>query len=181
MTKFLILFLISIKTFSQTLDYEKQNEILEKVYYTDQELRKNKNGVTELEFNHQDSINLVTVDRLIKDFGFPSTKKINRKAYLGLFYAIQHSDIKHQSQYINNFKTLADSGLLDVQKYAMMFDRILVGTVGKQKYGEQFYHDTTNNTLKYEPFINKDSVQIFRAQLGLKPINLDVNINLILK
>jgi len=55
----------------------------------------------------------------------------------------------------------------------MTYDRVSVKTIGKQKYGEQRYHDTTDNILKYYPFISVDSVQIFRRQLGLDPLDLN--------
>ena len=68
-----------------------------------------------------------------------------------------------------------------MKKYAMMYDRILVRTIGKQKYGEQMQADPSNNYLEYVSFVNIDSVQIYRKQLGLDSLDLNKKIQLIRK
>ena len=131
--------------------------------------------------NLQDSINQRKLDGYFYKFGLPNTKLFTKGAYNGIYYTIQHSTLASQKKYLNYIKQLADSGFLSQKKYAMTYDRIFVGTIGKQKYGEQMFIDSTTNYLKYFPFINKDSVQLYRKQLGLDTLDLNIQIRMIKK
>jgi hypothetical protein len=144
-------------------------------------VRQPKNYCSDKEVNIQDSIDLQKVERFIVKYGFPASKKYSTKAIDGVYYTIQHSNLKTQKKYFGLISQLCDSGFISRKKYAMTYDRILVGTIGKQKYGEQMFIDTTTFSLKYFPFINKDSVQIFRNQLGLDSLDFKINIRIIKK
>jgi hypothetical protein len=173
--------LLSSIFFCRTNSIEVQNAILENVYYWDQHVRKSKNNCSERDIKYYDSINVLTVDNYITKYGFPINEPLSKNAYYGIYYAIQHADLNRQQRYIDKFKILADNGKIEMKKYAMMYDRILVRTIGKQKYGEQMQPDESNNFLVFVPFLNIDSVQIYRKQLGLDSLDLNKKIQLIRK
>jgi hypothetical protein len=173
--------LLSSTAYSQTNSIEIKNAILENIYYWDQHIRKTKNNCSERDIKYYDSINILTVDNYILKYGFPMNEPLSRNAYYGIYYAIQHADLSRQQQYLDKFKTLADRGIIEMKKYAMMYDRILVRSIGKQKYGEQMQPDLSHNFLEYVSFINIDSVQIYRKQLGLDSLDLNKKIRLIRK
>ena len=181
MKNILIILLLSTQMFSQTNLLTKQNEYLEKIYYWDQHVRKSKYNCSDKEIAYTDSINEIKLNYYLKLFGFPLTRQYSETAYNGVFYTIQHADLSVQEKYISKIKQIADSGFIAMKKYAMMYDRILHRTIGKQKYGEQRYHDTIDNYLKYVPFINIDSVQIYRKQIGLDSLDLSKRVKLMVK
>ena len=164
MLKVIFILFVSINMYSQASIF-KQNQILEDVYYWDQHVRKSYNNCSDKEQTYTDSINRIKVKFIINAFGFPINKQYSKNAINGVYYSIQHDDIEVQEKYFPQIKQLTDSGFISKKQYAMMYDRILIKTTGKQKYGEQRYHDTIDNILNYFPFINIDSVQIFRKQL----------------
>jgi len=167
--------------YSQINFLPQQNEYLENICYWDQHARKSKNNCSDKEINYIDSVNLLKLEYYINRFGFPLTKQYSETAYNGVFYTIQHADVSVQEKYISNIRQAADSGFIVMKKYAMMYDRILNRTIGKQKYGEQRYHDTLDNYLKYIPFINIDSVQFYRKQIGLDSLDLNKKLKLMVK
>jgi len=181
MKSFVIGLFLSSTVYCQTPSIEIQNAILENVYYWDQHIRKSKSNCSELEIKYYDSINVLTVDNYILKYGFPLNEPLSRNAYFGIYYAIQHADLNRQQMYLDKFKILADLGTIEMKKYAMMYDRILVRTIGKQKYGEQMQADPSNNYLEYVSFVNIDSVQIYRKQLGLDSLDLNKKVQLIRK
>ena len=181
MKSFVIGLLLSSTVYCQTPSIEEKNAILENVYYWDQHIRKSKNKCSEREIKYFDSINVLTVDNYILKYGFPINEPLSKNAYFGIYYTIQHAELNRQQLYLDKFKILADRGVIEMKKYAMMYDRILVRTTGKQKYGEQMQADQSNNFLEYVSFINIDSVQIYRKQLGLDSLDLNKKIGLIRK
>lgn len=180
MRKLIIVLFVSINTYSQT-NISVQNKILEDVYYWDQHIRKSYNNCSDQERQYTDSVNRVTVKYIINAFGFPLTRAYSKNAIYGIYYSIQHDKIEVQQKYFQQIKQLSDSGFISKKHYAMTYDRILSRTTGKQKYGEQRYHDTADHMLKYIPFINVDSIQIYRKQLGLDSIDLNKRIRMIAK
>jgi hypothetical protein len=181
MKSFVIGLFLTSALYLQTNSIEMRNAILENVYFWDQHIRKSKNNCTEQDIKYYDSINVLTVDNYIVKYGFPMNEPLSRNAYFGIYYTIQHADLNRQQMYLDKFKILADRGIIEMKKYAMMYDRIMVSTIGKQKYGEQMQADSANNFLEYLPFINIDSVQIYRKQLGLDSLDLNKKIQLIKK
>jgi hypothetical protein len=180
MQKLIIILFVSTSIYSQT-NISVQNKILEDVYYWDQHIRKSYNNCSDQEHEYTDSVNRVIVKYIINTFGFPLTRAYSKNAINGIYYTIQHDKIEVQQKYFQQIKQLSDSGFISKKHYAMTYDRILSRTTGKQKYGEQRYHDTTDHILKYIPFINIDSVQIFRKQLGLDSIDLNKKTRVIIK
>jgi hypothetical protein len=182
--KFIILILItftSCTSIPKIKSVKSQNKFLEELYFYDQYVRHFKNSYSDLEVRNQDSLNQKKLDWYFKKFGLPTSKLFTQNAYNGLYYTIQHANVEWQKKYLNYVKLLADSSLISNKKYAMTYDRILVGTIGKQKYGEQMFIDSTTNDLIYFPFVYKDSVQIYRNQLGLDYLDLNIQIRLIKK
>ena len=181
MKNILIILLLSTKVYSQTTILSLQNDYLENICYWDQHARKSKYNCSDQETNYTDSVNLLKLEYYIKRFGFPLTRQYSENAYNGVFYTIQHADLSVQEKYISKIRQAADSGFIAMKKYAMMYDRILNRNIGKQKYGEQRYHDTVDNYLKYVPFINIDSVQFYRKQIGLDSLDLNKKVKLMVK
>lgn len=154
-----------------------QNSILEDLYHWDQGYRK----YCELdEVTKRDSLNQEILFDYISKFGFPKCNdSLSQKAYYGAYYVMQHSNVEFMELYLEEIKKMVDCGKLEPKKYAMTFDRISLERTGFQIYGEQFYRDTNDNYLKLCPIRNNDSVQIYRAYLGLDTLDLNIKIKLI--
>lgn len=177
----LIIILFSTTNIYSQMSISMQNKILENVYYWDQHVRKSYSNCSDKEQEYTDSVNRIIVKYIINTYGFPLKREYSKNGIYGVYYVLQHDKIDIQQKYFPQIKQLCDSGLIPKKYYAMTYDRILSRTTGKQKYGEQRYHDTTDNVLKYIPFINIDSVQIYRKQLGLDSIDLNKKTRVIVK
>jgi hypothetical protein len=173
--------IITINLYSQQTLIQLQNKTLEDVYFWDQYYRKSKNHCNNHEMKYRDSINKKIVTDFIDFYGFPLERKYSKNAINGIYYTIQHSNLSFQEKYLDKIKELSDSDLISKKKYAMTFDRVLIGKTGKQKYGEQRFYDSIEKKLKYYPFINIDSVQFYRKLLGLDSLNLNKKTTLIFK
>jgi len=82
-----------------------------------------------------DSTNLVRVEAIIKQYGYPGKSLVGTPANEAAFYVIQHSD--HIDQYIPIIKKAAEQKELSFTLYAMMLDRSLMYNRKEQIYGTQ--------------------------------------------
>ncbi|MEL4309136.1 hypothetical protein JMA43_13645 [Joostella sp. CR20] len=118
-----------------------------------------------------DSINLVEVEKIIQEFGYPGKELVGEPANETVFYVIQHSD--KIEQYLPIIRKAANNGDISMRKLAMMEDRYLMQNRKEQIYGTQIrgQKDKEGNWIHFVwPIENPDSVNIIREKIGLESI-----------
>ena len=107
-----------------------------------------------------DQHNLERMKQIVKEFSWPDSRLVGKKASNLSWLLIQHadSDVKFQKQCL---KLMLDSGA-DKKNIAYLTDRILVNTSQKQLYGTQF-------KPSLEPFPIQDAANLDkrRKEVGL--------------
>jgi hypothetical protein len=82
-----------------------------------------------------DSLNLVRVEQIIKQFGYPGLSLVGPETNEAVYYVIQHS--KKIDKYLPLIKKAADKKELQFTLYAQMLDRSLMYNGKEQIYGTQ--------------------------------------------
>jgi hypothetical protein len=100
--------------------------------YSRTDLDKNKYGI----MKKIDSVNLVQVEAIIKQHGYPGKSKVGEPTNEAVFYVIQHVPNKIPLYY-KLIKRAGKSGELPYKYVAMMLDRKLTGQGKRQIYGTQ--------------------------------------------
>jgi len=113
-----------------------------------------------------DSTNLIFVEQIISERGYPGKSMVGAKTSEAAWYVIQHSD--KIDQYINKIKGAADNGELPFRLYAMMLDRHLMHNDKPQIYGTQgssYFINTPEEISFIWPIQNPDSVNVLRKDI----------------
>ncbi len=121
-----------------------------------------------------DSSNLVRVEQIIKQFGYPGLSLVGPETNEAAYYVIQHS--KKIDKYIPLIKKAAEKKEIEFKLYAMMLDRSLMYREKEQIYGTQgkFIEITNNETQKKErkgiiwPVKDATDVNKKRKEAGFK-------------
>lgn len=155
---------------------------LDTIYRDDQRLRmrveqiKSKHGPESVEYRllweqieAQDSLNLVQVERIIKERGWLGADKIGRQGNQTLFLVIQHSDLSIQEKYFPIMQEAARSGDASAASLALLEDRILLRQGKPQKYGSQILC-MGNNKCEVDNLEDPLHVDERRASVGLQPL-----------
>lgn len=123
--------------------------------------------------NKIDSINLIEVENIIEEFGYPAKELVGEPANEAVFYVIQHSS--KIEQYLPIIKEAANNGDISMRKLAMMEDRHLMQKGKEQIYGTQIYgeEDVNGNFIYFVwPIQKPDSVNSLRKKIGLESIEV---------
>ncbi len=179
----ILLFCISNLSFSQ--DYTSIRKELEEINILDQKYRiildslvRKKN----LDWNdpqiqsliplaaRQDSINLVSVVKILDQHGWLGVNTIGAKANETLFLIVQHADTTLLIKYFPLLVKSYELGESPGKFYAMMLDRILIENGQKQVYGTQFQMWKPNGEPQFFPIENEGSVDMRRKKVGLLPM-----------
>lgn len=121
-----------------------------------------------------DSANLIRIDQIIKQYGYPGKSLVGDKTNEAAFYVIQHSD--SIDKYLPLIKAAADQKELSFTLYAMMLDRSLMYNGKEQVYGSQGkgFEILNPETNKKEfkriiwPIKDPEHVNRRRAEAGFK-------------
>jgi hypothetical protein len=97
-----------------------------------------------------DSLNLIRVEQIIKQFGYPGLSLVGPETNEAAYYVIQHST--KIDKYIPLIKKAAYKKEIEFKLYAMMLDRSLMYKEKEQIYGTQgkFIEVVNNETQKKE-------------------------------
>ena len=149
---------------------------LEIIYEEDQKYRKRlrnyKNNTPEMNamwdtINCADSTNLIKVERIINEFGYPGISLVGDNLSGAVFLAIQHADLETQEKYLPLLKTEAEKGELAWHSLAMLIDRIEMRNKRKQIYGSQISMDSKSNIHYFYPIIDMKNVDKRRKDIGM--------------
>jgi len=120
-------------------------------------------------WNDVDSLNLIKVEEIIKEHGYPGKSIVGEPANETVWYVIQHSS--KIPEYLSLIKEAAANGDLDKDLVAMMEDRNLMQEGKEQIYGTQgttIGRNTNNPTDIIWPIKDAQSVNKLREEAGFK-------------
>ena len=123
-----------------------------------------------LQMERTDSINLVTVKRILDTYGWPSG--LSEDANNAIFLVVDHSDLETMNKYLGVFQDAASRGILPMQDLVTLEDRILMDSGWPQFYGTQSRQISKNgkSQIYIWPVDNPDSLNERRASVGLSTI-----------
>lgn len=177
----LILIIFSVtKPFCQTKhELDSITHVLEKISIADQQYRlqwdsiMNKNGMNSPEFidlikkmNLQDSINLLTVGKILDQYGWLSKEQTSVDASEALFLVIQHAPLPAQLKYLPVLKKAVANKKAKATDYALLVDRTNMYQGLFQIYGSQLNYDA-KGVLHIFPIMDEPNVDKRRASVGL--------------
>lgn len=141
---------------------------LEAIFDRDQKARTNGDSAS---FVHYiDSTNLVVVESLIKQYGWPGKSFVGAAGNLTIFLVIQHADLETQEKYLPVMEQSVAIGESKESHLALLKDRILVRQGKKQIYGSQLMRDTITGGWTFNPIEDEKNVNERRKNAGLEPL-----------
>lgn len=125
-----------------------------------------------------DSMNLLKVENMIKECGFPEISKVGLIASNGAWAVIHHSD--KLPEYIDVLKIAAENKELSYSSYASSLDRVLMHENKPQIYGTQANEvdikDPKTGLVEKKviiwPVENQEKLNELRKSIGLLPKNI---------
>ncbi|WP_271783277.1 DUF6624 domain-containing protein [Aquimarina algiphila] len=115
----------------------------------------------------KDSINLIKVEKILKERGWLGKDIIGNRGNTTLFMVIQHADLEVQEKYLPMIKEVVKKGNIRPGSLALLEDRIAMRKGNKQIYGSQIGRDEETNTYYIYPLQDPDNVDKRRAKVGL--------------
>jgi hypothetical protein len=169
---FFLSFLLLIFTFHlfaqnapDTLAIKKQLQI---IFNRDQNARTN--GDSAAFMHYIDSTNLIQVESLIKQYGWPGRSFVGFEGNLTIFLVIQHSDQQTQEKYLPVLEQSVARGESKESHLALLKDRVLMKQGKKQIYGSQLTRDSVTGGWIFYPIEDEKNVNERRSKAGLQPI-----------
>lgn len=116
-----------------------------------------------------DKENIAVIDSLLQQ-GLP--KGLSEESYKTIWIVIDHASLEKQEQYLSIIKKMSSEGLIDVDNYAILFDRIAMKQNRPQRYGSQSvqFGSPDNMHLYIWPVENAQSLDSLRVTVGMGPI-----------
>lgn len=116
-----------------------------------------------------DKENIAVIDSLLQQ-GLP--KGLSEESYKTIWIVIDHASLEKQKQYLSIIEKMSSEGLIDVDNYAILFDRIAMKQNRPQCYGSQSVQFGTpgNMHLYIWPVENAESLDSLRETVGMGPI-----------
>jgi len=170
---------------------------LEAIYDKDQKLRlllddtsKTFRGYSESRkelfrvINKQDSLDLIEVESIINQYGWPGEDLVRSKGNQAVFLVIQHSNLKTQEKYLPLMRDAVKAGKAKAMHLAYLEDRVNMRKGKKQIYGSQMmygvifdtnvapivYCNAVVKTWTFYPIVDEANVNKRRASVGLGPL-----------
>ena len=116
-----------------------------------------------------DSVNLIKVNDIINNDGWPGEDIIGWYGSSTLWVVIQHSTLENQEKYLPLLRDAVKKGKARPAQLALLEDRILKNQGQEQIYGTQITSDSLG-IKKFWPIKNERNVNKRRFQVGLGPI-----------
>ena len=151
----------------QSADTASIKERLEVIYKRDQKTRTGEDSADYVRFI--DSTNLVYVEALIAQYGWPGKSFLGARGNYIVFLVIQHADLPVQEKYFPLFEESVAKGESRASDLAMLQDRILMRQGKNQIYGSQVVSDDAGG-WKFYPIEDEKDVNVRREKVGLPPI-----------
>lgn len=147
------------------IDCNEIGQILDSIYESDQEMRKNGNLI-DTTIEHQ---NLNKAVSIIEKCGMPTLNEVNEHQMMGLWLVFQHTHHNIMKKYFPLFVKSAEKGDLKLSQIALMEDRILMMEGKPQKYGSQVQEGCTTAFQLYN-LAHPETVDKRRFKMGMIPL-----------
>lgn len=131
------------------------------VYNKDQAARAK--GAKPADVKKTDAANLMRVQVIINQFGWPGKALVGEKASGAAWTIISHADVATQKMYVDLMARAVDDKQLSPALYAQTVDRLAVKDGKAQVYGTQ----------ENAPIDDEEHVNDRRAKIGLPPLKKD--------
>ena len=119
-----------------------------------------------------DSLNLVLVDEILSQHGFPRKEQVGDFANQAVWLVFQHADLDYQKRFLPQLEAAVSRGDIAPVFLALLRDRIDVREGRPQRYGTQI--DGKGNIA---PLLDASRVNQWRQEVGLPPIEQYENRN----
>ena len=116
-----------------------------------------------------DQSNIVYIDSIIAQYGYPGKSLVGTKTNLAAWYVIQHSE--RIDDFLPMIEIAAETGELPYRLYAMMLDRSLMNRGLPQKYGTQamyYFYGTPEEVRLIWPIEDPEHVNSRREEAGFE-------------
>lgn len=117
-----------------------------------------------------DSLNLVQLDRIVAEYGWPGNSLVGRDGALAAFLVLQHADLDVQERYLPLLEAAVAAGEASAGHLAYLVDRIRVRNNLPQRYGSQVRQHPATGGLEFFPIEDEAGVDERRAGVGLGPL-----------
>lgn len=116
-----------------------------------------------------DKENIAVIDSLLQQ-GLP--KDLSKESYKTIWIVIDHASLEKQEQYLPVIEKMSLEGLIEIDNYAILFDRIAMKQNIPQRYGSQSiqFGSPDNMYLYIWPVENAETLDSLRATVGMGPI-----------
>ena len=162
--------------------------VLDQIYFDDQSTR-NAIRTTEEKYGRnskemdalwkdimkRDSINLIKVEKILAENGWPNKKLIGARGTSTLFLVIQHADQNAQEKYLPVITKAMEDNNLPKRQYAMFYDRLLLRRGERQIYGTQLAMSKESKVPYVLPLEDPENVDKRRAEMGLNSMQENLN------
>ena len=119
-----------------------------------------------------DSLNLVLVDEILSQYGFPRKEQVGDFGNQAAWLVFQHADLDYQKRFLPQMETAVSRGDIAPLYLALLRDRIDVREGRPQRYGTQI--DKKGNLA---PLLDASRVNQWRQEVGLPSIEQFENRN----
>ena len=117
-----------------------------------------------------DANNMKVVDKILNK-GLPAD--LTDESYKTIWIVIDHSTLEKQLKYLPVIEKMALSGKVDMDEYAVLYDRILMKQNLPQRYGTQSvqFGNQDSVSLYIWPVENHNSLDSIRESVGMSTID----------
>lgn len=122
-----------------------------------------------------DSLNLITVKSIVKEYGWLSASEIGDVPNSTLFLVMQHAPFKDRKELLPAINEAAKVGSISMKNFTFFQDRLLLDEDKKQIYGTQMGFDTVSKSYYLFPIEHIDKVDQRRAKVGLAPLSVQMS------
>ncbi len=191
MRNLIVIFLIFSFLFSeaQSAKFDEIRKLLEYIHLLDQAGREKSDSVQKVhqgdsvqmmiqmkkvwdDIHIQDSINQISVTKILDKYGWLGAKDIGEDGNTTLFLVIQHADLPVQEKYLPMMRDAVKKGNAKASALALLEDRVALRQGRKQIYGSQVGWDMIYNDYYVQPLDDPDNVDKRRASVGLPPMSV---------
>ena len=137
------------------------------IHDRDQKTRTGRDSATFADYI--DSCNLVQIEKLIAEYGWPGKSFVGASGNQTVFLVIQHAELETQEKYLPLMQKSVEEGESQMTDFALLQDRVLMRQGKKQIYGSQVVYGK-DGSPEFYPIDDEKNVNFRRAKIGLQPI-----------
>lgn len=161
---------LSLAELSDSEKYPRElKSYLDSIMVLDQKYRANFSMETWGKQVEIDQRNMVAIDSIIGQYGYPGTSLVGPGTDKAAWYVIQHSE--RIDEFLPQIQVAAETGELPFRLYAMMLDRSLMGQGLPQKFGTQgrsYFMNTPEEINLIWPVEDPENVNALRRSAGFQ-------------